>query len=251
MKIRNEFIFDKLIRITKKLKIHNKYDKSALNIKNKELINSFTEQVDFPWFISFPRTGSHWIRMLMELYFEKPSLVEIYYYKDAKSFTCFHQHDIQLEISGCKNVLYLFRDPVDTIYSQISYEKLDLNDVESIYRWADIYGKHLSKWLIEEKFTIKKTIISYEGMQNNLHNEFKKICQHFNERFDGEKLDVVFNKVTKEDLKKRTLHDAQVVNLSKKYNENRKIFRNKYAGEIINIIKGNNFGLENYFSFDE
>ncbi len=30
---------------------------------------------DLPYLISYPRTGSHWLRLVMEEYFDKPSLV--------------------------------------------------------------------------------------------------------------------------------------------------------------------------------
>lgn len=209
----------------------------AFNINDHSFIDSIIWKPDFPWFISFPRTGSHWVRMMMELYFEKPSLVEIYYYKEAKEFTCYHRHDIELTIGGCTNVLYLYRDPVDTVYSQLKYHKEDVNDKERIRYWTEIYGKHLAKWLYEEGFTTKKTVITYEGLKKDLFNEFKKICDHFDVPFDRKKLEVVAAQVNKGTLNKRTSHDEQVVNLSYDYDNARSVFRNQYAKDIMNTIQ--------------
>ena len=57
---------------------------------NQKIVNKFISDPDFPFLVSFSRTGSHWLRNIMELYFEKPSLVRAFYYKNAKDFTCYH-----------------------------------------------------------------------------------------------------------------------------------------------------------------
>ena len=77
-------------------------------------------------------------------------------YKDAKTFTCYHRHDVELTISGCKNVLYLYRDPVDTIYSQIRYEEhLWLLAIEYISVFAflayEIFRTKGQNWLFRKK----------------------------------------------------------------------------------------------------
>jgi len=212
---------------------------------DEKIVNKFIEDVNFPYLISFPRTGSNWLRLVMELYFEKPSLVHVFYYKDAKDFTCRHTHDVKLTTER-KNVIYLFRDPVDTVYSQLNYDKLNTDNEIFIKYWANIYGLHLEKWLLKENFTEKKTIITYEGMKKNMANEFKKICHHLNKPFDENKLKMVLEKVSKEELKKKTLHDPQVVNLSQEYDQKRKTFREKYSDLIMKCIHNQNIELKNF-----
>ena len=97
-----------------------------------EIVKKYIHDEEFPWLISFPRTGSHWLRMIMELYFEKPSLVRVFYEKDAAEFTCYHQHDENLSLNWKKNVLYLYRDPTATVYSQMKYYMQDLTDRKQI-----------------------------------------------------------------------------------------------------------------------
>jgi hypothetical protein len=219
----------------------------SLAVEGEAVINSFISNPDFPWLISFSRTGSHWLRMLMELYFEKPSLVRIFYFKGAKDFTCYHRHDMDLDIKGIRNVIYLYRNPVETIYSQLNYYREDTNSMERIRYWAELYGRHLSKWLFKESFTIKKTVITYEGLKNDMHNEFRKICEHFGHSLDPEKLTVAARKVSKKDLKKKTRHDKQVVNLSGSYETSRERFRNEHGGFVMGCVYSQDQRLKGLF----
>jgi hypothetical protein len=218
---------------------------NSIQINDKKLIQNFLNIENFPYLISFPRTGSHWLRMIMELYFERPSLVRIFYYMDAKDFTCYHRHDDNLSIQH-KNVIYLYRNPVDTIYSQISYYNESLEDASRIRYWADLYGRHLSKWLIEENFTTKKTILTYEGMRSNLGNEFKKICEHFETPYLSSKLIMAAEKVNKEEVKGKTAHDPQVINRKNDYEIQRIDFRYKYSELILSLISEVNVKLSEF-----
>ena len=217
-------------------------------ITDLEVIASSISNPDFPWFISFPRTGSHWLRMIMELYFEKPSLVQIFYYKNTKGFSCFHRHDVQLSIWGPRNVLYLYRDPVDTVYSQLQYDKDNMSDENRIRYWTVLYGKHLSKWLFDETFTVKKTVITYEEMHKDIHTTFKRVCEHFNMPFDAEKLDTTLCHVSKKKLRRRVKTNIPVVQLSPEYEKGRLIFREKYAPLVYTLINEQNSGLRSLFN---
>jgi hypothetical protein len=157
--------------------------KESSFLVNKKIIDKYTANPNFPYLVSFSRTGSHWLRNIMELYFLKPALVRIFYYKNATDFTCLHSHDIMLDVIR-KNVIYLYRNPIDTIYSQIRYHKQDINNQYVIKYWASLYGQHLSKWLLDENFTNKKTVITYENMKKDLSQEFIKVCEHLGYDFD-------------------------------------------------------------------
>ena len=80
----------------------------------------------------------------MELYFERPSLVRAFYYKDNQDFMTYHTHDIDLDVYR-KNVIYLYRDPVPTIYSQLNFYQESTRDLSRIEYWSTLYAKHLSK----------------------------------------------------------------------------------------------------------
>ena len=68
---------------------------------------------NLPLFMSYPRTGAHWINAVMELYFDKPRLPEVratYMKPERRDWMWYHDHDIG---PVCKlmiehdNVLYL------------------------------------------------------------------------------------------------------------------------------------------------
>jgi len=219
----------------------------STSVDDPNVISSFTADPDFPYLISFSRTGSHWLRMIMELYFEKPALVRIFYFKDANDFTCYHTHDMELTVER-KNVIYLYRNPVETVYSQLRYYKEDTDNPALRHHWVELYARHMAKWLVREKFTNKKTVLSYEGMRLNMHGEFAKVCAHFDQPLNKTKLDKVLDKVSKSELKQKTTHDKQVVNLSDEYRDARLDFVNKYADEIFEYILSLEPGLGSFLS---
>lgn len=219
----------------------------SVSVDDPEVIKSFTNDPDFPYLVSFSRTGSHWLRMIMELYFEKPSLVRAFYFKDATDFTCYHTHDMDLKLRR-QNVIYLYRDPVETVYSQLGYYKESPDDPERRHHWTDLYARHLAKWLVQDDFTKKKTIITYEGMKSNMDGEIEKICRHFGKDFDPVKLESVLAKVSKVELKKKTKHDQQVVNLSDVYRNAREVFKEKYGKLIFDELYAIESSLERFFN---
>jgi hypothetical protein len=221
-------------------------DMGSIQVNDKKTIEKFISDPDFPYLISFPRTGSHWLRMVMELYFETPSLVRIFYYKDADTFTCYHRHDEELDINR-KNVIYLYRNPTDTIYSQLNYYKEAVDNKERIRHWSQLYGKHLSKWLVEENFTRKKTIVTYEGMKADMSREFKKVCDHFAVPFIPDKLKLAIETVSPGEVKQKTGHDPQVMNLTREYEDNREIFKQEYRNFILEIIHSQNQMMRKIF----
>jgi hypothetical protein len=204
-------------------KIFTKKTEGSVHITDDRIIRKFTSNPDFPYLVSFPRTGSHWLRMMMELYFEKPSLTRAFYYHAPKDFTSYHHHDEDLKLFR-PNVIYLYRKPVPTVFSQMTYYKEDLDDQSRIIYWSELYARHLSKWLITDNFTNMKTVLRYEELMDNLDSEFAKICVHLGAQFNPRKLHKVSAQVSKEKLKEKTTHDSQVVNLSNEYDNRRKDF---------------------------
>lgn len=228
-----------LKKIQERLKVSDKHRVS------QHIVDKLIADENFPYLVSFPRTGSHWLRLIMELCFEKPSLVRIFYYPDAKDFTCYHTHDQNITVKR-KNVIYLYRQPAPVIFSQINYYHEDPNDIIRIKYWATLYGLHLEKWLLLDKFTQKKTVITYENMKNNLEREFKKVANHLGYNLDSSKLKTVANRISKDEVSKKTKHDKQVVSLDKDYQNLRQEFINHNQDQINNIILTVNHNLKEF-----
>lgn len=209
----------------------------------KEVVNTFIEKPDFSFLVSFPRTGSHWLRLLMELYLNKPALVRAFYFPKAKDFSCYHTHDLDLTVKH-NSVIYLLRAPGPTVFSQMKYHQQDTDDQILIKYWANIYGLHLSKWLIAENFTKKKTVICYDRMQKDLAREFEKICAHLGETFDNKRFNKIACQVNKKEIKSKTGHDLQVINFKKEYTKEKNEFLKKYHSIIVKSVQAQDSELE-------
>lgn len=204
---------------------------TSVSVDDAQVIQAFVENPASPFLVSFPRTGSHWLRMVMELYFERPSLVRVFYYPKRRDYLTLHTHDMDLEVERL-NVIYLYREPVDTTYSQMSYEKDDLEDPARIRHWSGLYGRHLEKWLYTETFTARKTVIRYDRLRDTPEPEFAKICAHFGQTLDSNQLAEAMSRVTKEKVKEKTPHDPSVITLGASYEDTRHAFREKNAALV-------------------
>lgn len=221
-------------------------EETSFVVKDQKAIRTFKEDSSNSFLVSFPRTGSHWLRMLMELYFGRPSLIRVFYYPDCTEYLTLHTHDLELDVI-CSHAIYLYRDPVDTIFSQLQYHKEPLDDQGRISYWSDLYGRHLHKWLHCEEFTQKKTVIRYELLKSNLADEFKKVCEHFNESFDNSRLENVAERVTKERVKEKTRHDPQVISTKRTYDAERQRFRNEHSELVWSIVLNDRNSLQHAF----
>ena len=219
---------------------------TSIEVRDRAQIARFVANPNNTFLVSFPRTGSHWLRMLMELYFGRPSLVRVFYYPGRKDYLSLHTHDLEMDVERV-NVISLYRNPVDTIYSQLRYHKEDSNHLERIVYWSNLYGRHLDKWLYQETFTEKKSIIRYENLKNNMSEEFNKICNHFNYALDDAFLKGIAARVSKRNVKKKTPHDPQAVNLSRRYEDDKNIFCDKHRELIWQVLLRNRKYLKNAF----
>lgn len=231
--------------------------KNALRAKGRKdgflyrdrFVRAFTEDPDNPFIVSFPRTGSHWLRLLMELYFERPSLVRAFYYPEKSDFLARHVHDVDLDIER-RNVIYLYREPVATVFSQLSYNGEDVDDRSRIAHWAGLYARHLDKWLVCETFTNKKTVLCYERMRDDMEREFSAVCAHFGEHLDKERLNRAVRKVSKSEVKSHTGHDNRVVSERPDYRGERERFIENHTAFVRDIVGGQNSELLAFFTIE-
>ena len=122
-------------------------------LASKRAINAYRRRSDAVYLVSFPRTGSHWLRMMCEQYAQRPTLVRAFYPHDNTDYLFMHIHDVDLDFSA-SNVIYLYRDPVETVYSMLKYAQASGDD--QVRLWSDRYASHLRKWLLQEDFTPEK-----------------------------------------------------------------------------------------------
>jgi hypothetical protein len=141
------------------------------------LVGQYIKDPNFLYFVSFPRTGSHWFRILMELYTGYPSLVQSWTIDNPNKFWSYHRHDYNLnEIKNKKNVLYLYRNPVNTIYSQLKYEKEAIS-LENVDFYINKYANHLLRWLFDNEDIENLLVITYESLKGDGVLEMSKVLE--------------------------------------------------------------------------
>jgi len=210
-------------------------DDASMLVTDKRIIELFVAHPDNTFLVSFPRAGSHWLRMLMELYFERPSLVRAFFYPERRDYLTLHTHDLELDVHR-SHVIYLYRNPVETIYSQLQYHKEDIDDRDRIAYWSDLYGRHLDKWLHRETFTQIKTVVRYERLKDHLTAEFSRICAHFGKTLEVERLETAAAQVTRQRAKEKTQHDPQVINVTRIYEERRQRFHAQHGAFVWQVL---------------
>lgn len=142
------------------------------------MIDWFNLNPDNPYLVSFPRTGSGLLRMMIELYYERPTLVQSIFFKDSLDYILMHTYDLGLTVQR-RNVIYLYRDPIATVYWQMQSLHENPHDSGRVVHWAKAYAAHLNKWLFQEAFTRQKTVVVFEGLRHDPTTEFRKVAAHF------------------------------------------------------------------------
>jgi hypothetical protein len=161
---------------------------------------------NMPWLISYPRTGSHWLRMMLELYTGRPLLRRTFFHPEGGEPLLIHEHDRCGEDKYCPtNVLFLYRNPVDTVFSLANYWmcfKLPEED-HNIVRYTNDYMIHLRKWLVTEGFTKKKTIVRYEELFLPGRGVAKALG-HFGIEADDDRISRIAVRITKDEVRDHT-----------------------------------------------
>ena len=200
---------------------------------------------DMPVFISYPRSGSNWLNSIMELYFDRPRLRlgPTSFLKDRDSrcdFMWFHDHDITSELRiSHDNILYLYRDPCDVIFSLLMAEH-DKITKELVEAQIKLIKAHHKKYL-----SGRYPVICYERCKEDLANEFKTVVHFFSHddglvmRVDKEKLLACADEVKKSKLINKAV-DKRYFNqnmMSAEYERKREGFRKLYEQLIYDGLK--------------
>lgn len=196
-----------------------------------------------PQLVSYPRTGSHWLRMILEKYLKKYCLPTSFY--NNKEYWGFHLHDRIVGkgdegiTSGFEKVIYLYRNPIDTIYSQLRYENLSFHHHESVSKIADEYYIHLHRWLHNNEDCKQILFIKYEDIKENHQVTLKNVIEFLGYQYNKKKIDIIYKDLTLENAKKK-INDSQVINkdhFNGSYMLDKKEFINLYEESIKKMFK--------------
>lgn len=194
---------------------------------------------ELPLIISYPRSGSNWLNALMELYFDRPRLRVSYtsLIKDNGNYMWFHDHDTYSDLElPHNNVLYLYRDPCDVIFSLAMVDFYN-ESIDGINNINDLVNKEIGFLKKHhQKYLGRFDSISYESCKNNLTDEFKKIHKFFKirESVNVDKLNDCLRKTSKKNLISKCIDKKYFNNrmLTSNYEIKRESFRKIYKKDI-------------------
>lgn len=191
--------------------------------------------------VSYPRTGSHWLRMVLEKYLQKFCLPRSFY--NTKEYWGNHIHDrivgegVEGRTKGFEKVIYLYRNPIDVVYSQLKYENMKFEDRHKI---MDEYYIHLDRWLNNSSDIDNILYVKYESLKDKPIDIFRSIIEFLGYEWNEKKLKDIYDESTLENLNKN-IQDTKVINNSHfngSYNFERKEFRKTFGKEIENKFLG-------------
>ena len=195
-------------------------------------------------YVGLSRSGSHWIRLVLEHYMGGNSPLSNFL-GSANTNNFRATHDLQLDFVA-DYVIYLYRNPIDCIYSNLKYDEIDTNVdcISKIDYYLDIWIRHIQKWIYDENFTKDKVILCYEKLKNDFNNEFSKLLIFVNLQVNTEKIEEGNNIYTKSKIKK-IVRDDRVINNELNYEIDRELFTQKYKNYIYDKLPINHSKLLN------
>ena len=180
-----------------------------------------------PQLVSYPRTGSHWLKTVMEKYLKKGTL-PIPYFSETNEFWAYHLHDRFVgrgDEGVTKNfdkVIYLYREPVDVIFSQLTFlkrsalldsrparesyisNKYDIFRQDNVERIAEEYCSHLKRWLYNNSDIKEIIFVTYKELKNKPIETLIVILIFLNYEVDEDALNGAYKETTIKSVSKQT-----------------------------------------------
>jgi hypothetical protein len=172
-----------------------------------------------PLWVSYPRSGSRWVK-----------LVTATYYGKAGGSLYVHDHDRSVNLSlPHENILYLYRNPDNVVFSLMRAESIKNTD-ENVAKEARRVRDHYAKY-----FAASKQLIRYERFQQDFAAEFAKVALFFTGKPDFDK--EILGKCLKCADKPLQMGGKQTAYFNKGillpgYEKERQLFREKF-GDLV------------------
>jgi len=215
--------------------------------------------LDCPYLITFPRTGSHQLMHLLELCLYCPCYPKAYYYKNAHPWGI-HKHDIDLnindvaqsfEIKHPSKIVYIARNPIDVVYSVLKFHSSDYKEnrwftnsgladryiinKKNAIRIAKQYAIHKHYWLRENTCVVKYEYINNKNMDVQVA-QLETVCSFLGYDFNEDIAIEAIKFVTKNRVKS-SVTDIRVIPIDRNYDKDREDFRNQYGQDILEVYR--------------
>ncbi len=195
---------------------------------------------DLPYLISFPRTGSHWLRMFLEQYFDRPLLTRWFFPHDNSDFLLLHRHDHDGEITDRRDTVYLYRGVVNTIFSQLTYDHRHLAvDLpwEQIKPEAFLYRCNLQKWLVKEDAARRKHVVAYEWLLDRPYSVLPALIEFLGSAVDESRMREIWQRLDTGFVAERTTYNDRVMTRDPQIALRRELFRYRHGRALVDFFR--------------
>lgn len=195
--------------------------------------DAFAANPDSPWLISFPHTGSHWLRMVLELYSDRPLLPRSFLEHFNRDYLLHHTHDQDYGVEA-RRVIYLYRDPTPTVFSQIKMHDRDLMDRDEVELWATLYRVHLKHWLSRRRADL--TVVRYEDLRDDTATAIAPVLASLGLPMDHGRLQRVAAEASRLGPEEQLAHDPHTLSRQARYDHRRAIFADRWERLINELV---------------
>jgi hypothetical protein len=147
-----------------------------------------------------------------------------------------HTHDGNLGFETNKPVVYLWRDPVDTVFSLLKLSGKPTGNKGDVVGEAMRYKANYEKWTTQPADK-KVLLVSYEDLLSEPHEQLKRISEFFNVTFDLERSKMAFATVGGvKNTNEKNGRNGKFKNAASHtagYKKSREDFRNRWKDVIV------------------
>lgn len=197
-----------------------------------------------PLLMSFPRTGSHWLRMTLELYFDRPMLTRHFFEHESRRMLLWHDHDKPLSLVPDGPVIYLYRNPVDVVFSELTYHHAQRAvdaPIDEVIRVAQHYRAHLRRWLLPVGLDrTPDVVLAYEWLLDRPIEALRPAIELLGdpgEDFDEPRLRAVLDRVTPSLVVERTEYIPAVMDRAADKDRRRALFRYRHGARVLELFQ--------------
>jgi hypothetical protein len=192
-----------------------------------------------PLLASFPRTGSHWLRVFLERWFDRPLMTRSFFEHASTDYLLFHTHALDGAfdaLARTRPVVYLHRSVLATVFSEATYRHSDAACDQAwpeIAAIADAYREHLAKWLGPDAPCASRCTLAYEELLDDPMSALARVVAFLGGDFDASRAAPVWASCTHDLVAEKTAHDPKVIARDRDLALRRELFRYRFGQRVL------------------
>lgn len=200
-----------------------------------------------PYLVSFPRTGSHWLRMFLEQYFDRPLLTRSFFRHANDDFLLLHVHDNQKPVAEKRDTLYLYRGVSATLFSELTYRHgagfcapgETAPAWETVEACAREYMADLEKWLVRREMALRMHVLTYERLLDRPLDVLPGVIEFLGGEPDTERIAQLWPTVTHAGVAEKTPDNPKVIDRGADKELRRELFRYRFGARLRAMFEAN------------